>query len=200
MEDINNKKAKIRKELVERRNSLTVAEIQQKTQKFTENFLSHKEVMEIISKSSGSIAIYFPMGNELSLIPLAKKIEKLQGKKFCLPVVCAKNAPLKFASWDLDEKSLAPGKIYKTILEPLVEDESSYVIPSVILLPLAGFDSQNRRLGMGAGFYDMTIAHYKKTVPNPITTIGVGYDIQEIDKIPVDEWDEVLDFVVIGRE
>jgi 5-formyltetrahydrofolate cyclo-ligase len=195
MEDINNKKTILRKELLKRRNSLSIEKVLEKTQNFTANFLQNKDVMEAVINANGSIAIYFPFGKELSPVQLAKILCERHNKSFCLPVIESKNAPLKFANWDLDEKSLVPGRVYKTILEPNVDDESKYAVPSLIIAPLVGFDKQKRRIGMGAGFYDRTIEYYKKLNPSLIT-IGVAYDIQEVSEIPVDEYDKILDYIV----
>ena len=186
----------IRKKLLQRRNALTNAEIEKKTQKFTEAFLNNKDIIKCINETNESIAIYFPFGKELSPILLAQKLAELYNKKFCLPITDEKNKPLKFANWDLNEENLVSGKIYKTILEPVVNDKSEYVNPRIIIVPLVGFDNQNRRMGMGAGFYDRTIEHYKKINSGELVTIGVAYDIQEVDEIPVDEYDKVLDYVI----
>ena len=64
----------------------------------------------------------------------------------------------------------------------------------VILLPLVAFDQQGRRLGMGGGFYDATLAHLKNSRHRP-KLIGLAYEAQLINDLPSDPWDMPLDGV-----
>ena len=62
-----------------------------------------------------------------------------------------------------------------------------------LLIPLVGFDARGNRLGMGAGFYDRALT--KRRGRRPLA-IGVAFGCQEVDALPVDRWDEPLDYVV----
>ncbi|HER35369.1 MAG: 5-formyltetrahydrofolate cyclo-ligase [Halothiobacillaceae bacterium] len=62
-----------------------------------------------------------------------------------------------------------------------------------LLIPLVGFDAQGNRLGMGAGFYDRALAQRHGRRP---LAIGVAFACQEVDSLPVDPWDQPLDYVV----
>lgn len=69
-----------------------------------------------------------------------------------------------------------------------------------ILLPLVGFDRQGRRLGMGGGFYDATLAYlrYRRHWRRP-TLIGVAHACQEVDKLPEEPWDIPLDAILTDK-
>ena len=75
-------------------------------------------------------------------------------------------------------------------MEP--EENSKQVLPQVVIVPLVAFDMQLSRLGYGGGFYDRTIAGWAK---KPIL-IGVGYEFQKVEKVPCDQHDIKLDYIV----
>ena len=62
-----------------------------------------------------------------------------------------------------------------------------------LLIPLVGFDARGNRLGMGAGFYDRALS--KRLGRRPLA-IGVAFGCQQVDSLPVDPWDQPLDYVV----
>ncbi|RRQ23778.1 5-formyltetrahydrofolate cyclo-ligase [Guyparkeria sp. SCN-R1] len=62
-----------------------------------------------------------------------------------------------------------------------------------LLIPLVGFDAHGNRLGMGAGFYDRALA--QRSCRRPLA-IGVAFGCQEVDSLPVDPWDQPLDYIV----
>lgn len=66
----------------------------------------------------------------------------------------------------------------------------------LVLLPLVGFDKRCNRLGMGAGFYDRALAKLHCRGP---FCIGVAYDFQRVEELPVDPWDVPLQAVVTER-
>ncbi|PHR28127.1 MAG: 5-formyltetrahydrofolate cyclo-ligase [Desulfotalea sp.] len=72
--------------------------------------------------------------------------------------------------------------------------ETNIVNPNeinVIFLPGSVFDSRGGRFGYGGGFYDRFVAK----IPNAIR-IGLAYDFQVLERIPLQAHDELLDFVV----
>ena len=56
------------------------------------------------------------------------------------------------------------------------------VIPDIMLTPLAAFDRLGHRIGYGAGHYDHTFAHLRKT--KQIVGIGLAFAAQEIKAVP----------------
>ncbi|HRJ06447.1 MAG TPA: 5-formyltetrahydrofolate cyclo-ligase [Candidatus Saccharibacteria bacterium] len=61
----------------------------------------------------------------------------------------------------------------------------------VIIVPLVAFDDSCHRLGHGGGWYDRFLA----TQPNALK-IGLAFDIQQVDILPVEEHDIPLDCIV----
>src|SRR5690606_22871239 len=69
------------------------------------------------------------------------------------------------------------------------------VDPTIMLVPLAGFDAKGHRIGYGAGFYDRAIAklHKKGVFPR---LIGIAFDCQEVPSVPAEEHDIPLDYIL----
>lgn len=58
----------------------------------------------------------------------------------------------------------------------------------VLFTPLVAFDAQGQRLGMGGGFYDRTLLHWRPLAG--FYPIGLAHDCQQVaDPLPVEEWD-----------
>lgn len=74
----------------------------------------------------------------------------------------------------------------------------------VVVVPGVGFDRNCHRLGYGKGYYDCFIQRLAETrsshgLPPPIL-IGVGFEEQIVDVVPVSEHDQALDMVVTPSE
>ena len=65
-------------------------------------------------------------------------------------------------------------------------------------MPLVAFDAQRNRLGMGGGFYDRYLATDTAVIKRP-HLIGVGHQCQQVEALPLEPWDVMLDAVVTDR-
>ncbi len=66
----------------------------------------------------------------------------------------------------------------------------------LILMPLVGFNSLKKRIGMGGGFYDRTLS-FKLENPNTKPyLVGIAYECQKSENIPVENHDIGLDNVI----
>ena len=81
------------------------------------------------------------------------------------------------------------------ILEPI---KAEVKIPDVILVPLLAFDKDKFRLGYGGGFYDRYISKILKL--KKILTVGFAFSFQEISKIPINKFDQKLNFILTDKE
>jgi 5-formyltetrahydrofolate cyclo-ligase len=68
----------------------------------------------------------------------------------------------------------------------------------IIFIPLVAFDEEGHRLGMGAGYYDKTLAGLREQKTRPLL-VGLAYELQKANHIPQDAWDISLDMVVTAR-
>ncbi len=125
------------------------------------------------------VGIYWPIKSEFDLRPLALDwCAKHPKKKLALPIV-ELNKPLIFGEWNQDT-TLIKGP--QNINEPLLDSFSSKIEPDVLIIPCLGWskqDDQFWRIGYGGGYYDRTIAEFKKN-GHPLQTVGVGYKALEV--------------------
>ena len=113
------------------------------------------------------------------------------GHTLARPVMGDRRGHMKFYTVT-DLLRLTPNKF--SILEPQ-PDEQTLLIPDnvdMILVPLVGFDMQGNRLGMGGGYYDRML----KKVSADCLCIGLAYDFQCVEEIPIEDWDMPLDEVI----
>ena len=137
-------------------------------------------------QSAKTVLLYYPMHNEVDLLPLIKKYKK--EKTFLFPVVQRKlmtacpyegNAKMHRGKYNIPEPTTAPftGKI------------------DLILLPGVGFDLYGNRLGRGGGYYDRYLSKLKRET----ILVGVGYDFQLIEEVPADRRDKRLHYIVTSH-
>ena len=61
----------------------------------------------------------------------------------------------------------------------------------VVIVPLVAFDGECNRLGHGGGWYDRFLATQPKAIK-----IGLAFDVQQADSLPIEPHDVVLDYIV----
>ncbi|HEU5191756.1 MAG TPA: 5-formyltetrahydrofolate cyclo-ligase [Methylomirabilota bacterium] len=137
---------------------------------------------------STRLAFCWPMHGEYDARPLVQGLRG-RGAVTALPVVVAPGRPLEFRAWHPDI-ALAPGPL--GIPYP---EASEAIVPTVILVPMIGWDAAGHRLGYGGGYFDRTLATLD---PRP-TSIGVGYELSRIATIHPQPWDIPMDWVVTER-
>ena len=141
------------------------------------------------SFGSGIYAAYLPIRSEISPLPLVAALQRA-GQQTAMPITPAEGEALSFRLWAVgDDLEAGP---YGTS-QPL--SAGQLVLPDIILAPLLAFDSAGWRLGYGGGFYDRTIADLTMR-PHQCAVIGLGFDGQKLDKVPVGPYDMPLDAVL----
>ena len=131
---------------------------------------------------------YSPIRSEIDPFPLMRKLAEA-GATLALPAVMARGKSLAFRAWSPDDRlMLGPLGI------PEPSPAAAELVPDIMLIPLAAFDAQGHRIGYGAGHYDYTLAHLRKT--KTITAIGLAFAAQEIEAVPALSHDVPLDYVL----
>jgi 5-formyltetrahydrofolate cyclo-ligase len=131
---------------------------------------------------------YSPIRSEIDPAPLMRKLAE-RGAKLALPAVLSRGKSLSFRAWSPDDR-LMLGPL--GILEP--SPAATELVPDIMLVPLAAFDRLGHRIGYGAGHYDYTLAHLRKT--KAIAAIGIAFAAQEIAAVPALSHDVALDYVL----
>ena len=150
-----------------------------------------KRLLADIAPQGKKIAGYWPLGEELDCRPALEAL-RAAGAALALPVVAGQGQVLIFRSWcPGDTLESGPfGTMHPTARAPLVA-------PNILLLPLIAFDRNGHRLGYGAGYYDRTVAATRQS--SEILTIGIAYDEQEVEAVPVETHDQRMDAVITDR-
>ena len=131
---------------------------------------------------------YSPIRSEIDPVPLMRALAA-QGARLALPAVMARGKSLAFRIWSPDDRlMLGPLGI------PEPSPAAAEVIPDIMLVPLAAFDRAGHRIGYGAGHYDFTLAHLRKT--KAIAAIGLAFAAQQIELVPALQHDVALDYVL----
>lgn len=142
--------------------------------------------------AADTVGVYVAMRNEIDPAPLAGALMNRQ-IALALPVAERRGAAMAFRVWTLGDL-LVPG-IFKTFVPP---PDHETVRPSVIIVPLLAFDRTGARLGYGGGYYDRTLKALRES--GPLYAIGLAHAVQEVETVPVNEHDQILDAIATERE
>lgn len=146
-------------------------------------------LIEVLEPFAGQVLSgYWPMRDEADPRPAMAA----HRGPVCLPVVPGKAVPLTFRQWR--GETLVPGPFGTS--HP--DDSQPELTPSVLIVPLAGFDRRGNRLGYGGGYYDRTLQLLRRT--RGATAVGLAFAVQELPAIPAESFDQPLDLVVTDRE
>ena len=175
-------KSKLRKKILKVRKTIDKKNIQ----------IDFNQIIKILKKEKIRKKIvggYYPVNFEIDDLVLLKKFEKRRFN-ISLPVI-KKNFQMDFYKWSFSD----PLKINKYgIPEPVTKD---VVYPDILLIPLVAFDKNLNRLGYGGGYYDRLIEKLSKK--KKIMKIGLAFSVQKIDKVPINMYDQKLDYIVTNK-
>ena len=135
------------------------------------------------------VAAYLPIRSELSPLPLVDRLAA-RGIVTAMPETPAPGNALVFRRWAPGD-DLVDGPYGTRQPSPV----APVVVPTVILAPMLAFDPACWRLGYGGGFYDRTLAGLRDD-GLAVTAIGIAFDGQLVDKVPVGPFDVPLDAVL----
>ena len=134
-----------------------------------------------------TVLLYWSMDDEVHTHDF---VNRWYDKK-CLLLPCVDGNDLLLRRFTGPE-SMCPGPQFG-IPEPVGEVFEDLHSVDVIVVPGVAFDRNRNRMGRGRGFYDRLL----KSTPNA-KKIGVAFDFQMFDNIPVEPFDVPMDIVVTG--
>lgn len=134
------------------------------------------------------IGAYWPFRREYNVLAF---LEWLTGRRHevALPVVLGKGQPLIFRRWTRDMEMISG------VYDIPYPKEGEPVHPSILVVPLVGFDDEGYRLGYGGGFYDRTIA---AASPRPLC-VGVGFELGHLTTIHPLPHDVMMNAIVTEK-
>lgn len=177
-------KTTLRQTLRQQRSRLTPAVVTSGSQQIRQ----HLAQLPIVNQAT-RIFTYLSFNNEVDTFPFIQ--EHFRSKTFYAPYIV-----------DEDRQLMQPALI--TSLDDLAKKSFGILTPAsktfidiqqieLTLVPGVAFDRQGGRLGMGKGYYDRLLAGYRGTL------IGLAYDFQLIDEVPVNEHDIRMDYIITEK-
>jgi len=174
-------KERIRKEILERRKSLSPEEVEKASLKVVERI---KELPSF--KRAKTVMLYYPVRGEIDLRPLFEEVLKDPQKVLLLPKVTRDGEMLAV--------EVKPGVPLIKGVFGIPEPAGGRIVKAekidFVAVPGVAFDRRGCRLGMGKGFYDRFLPRVKGV------KVGVAYDFQLIESVPCEEHDIPLDLIV----
>ena len=173
-------KNQLKESILEKRNLLSKQEITERSNKI-ESALFNLEKY----KKSRIVMFFVSFNSEVNTHEMIK--QALKDKTVVIPKVEHHGIE---PSVIIDFDNLIPcGKF--GILEPIEIMKIAYKNINLVLVPGIAFDEEGHRIGYGLGFYDK----FLKKVPKAVK-IGLAFDFQIVDKIPTEQHDVPVDFIV----
>ena len=138
------------------------------------------------------ILFYASMPAEVDTLAMIKQA-LLSGKGVVLPIVeqnQRKLIPTRISSMeDLHKKKHG-------IAEPHYDPDKIVDLMDLdaVIVPGLAFDKERNRLGRGAGYYD----RFLSTLPKTVMTVGLAFDFQLTESLPIQAHDVCLQQVIAG--
>lgn len=147
-------------------------------------------IMEKVSaldvfKDSKTVLLYWSMDDEVYTHDFVRQWYESK----CILLPCVEGDDLLLRQYTGPE-SMQPGPQFG-IPEPTGKVFDDLEKVDMIVVPGVAFDRKNNRMGRGRGFYDRLL----KSTPNAVK-VGVAFDFQIFDSIPVESFDVPMDVVV----
>lgn len=177
-------KDKMRRIMLEKRNSLSSATINIKSAEIQQKFTHSDEF-----NHSRILASYYPIGSEVrteKIIRTALKSSRL----VALPRTEGEH--IKFYQILLNT-DLVAGRF--GIKEPSISNSCVPDNIDILVVPGVVFDTSGYRIGYGYGYYDRFIAKKKKS----IICVGLAYEFQVCEKVPRSYDDQKINVLVTEK-
>ena len=137
------------------------------------------------------VALYMAVQGEVQTDRLARRCRE-RGIALCVPALRREAGAYGLARWD-ERTRLAKG--LGGIPEPAAPDWVALDDVDAVVVPGLAFDADGGRLGHGRGHYDRLLSGMR----GPATRIGVCFEWQVVDRVPMDENDVRMDRVVTEK-
>lgn len=184
--DLQIKKDEIRKQILEKRSNLSLEEVDKKSELIIENLTPYL-------KNAQNIMIFTDMKNE---VRITKLIELYPEKNFFISkIVNSKNREMKINKYNENELVLHKFGYYESSSDDFYDEK----ILDIVVVPALAFDSSKNRIGFGGGYYDTFLNKVREKNKNTLF-IGVCYDFQMIEEVPIEGHDITLDLVINESE
>ncbi len=159
-------KEQIRKNLLSARMRLSVHEVRERSEK-AQNILLGMQVVQKARK----IMAYNSMKNEVLTDKIISPNSYDSAKEIFVPKV-------------INDTQMVAIQNENALVQEKIENMDVIIVPGIV------FDKKGYRIGYGKGYYDRLLAKTKTT------KIGLAFDFQVLDSLPIKEHDIPMNFVV----
>jgi 5-formyltetrahydrofolate cyclo-ligase len=174
----------LRKEGIQIRKNLPETELMEKSKQIKKRLYKMKEFQQ-----ASTILFYVSYDNEVYTHDLIKE-SLSSGKNVIVPITDKEKHCLvlsKLKAWeDLECSTYSILEPKKNCVHKVSLDEID-----LILVPGVVFDESGNRIGHGVGYYDGLLKNSKNACH-----IGLAFEVQLVDSIPVEEHDVKVDKIV----
>jgi 5-formyltetrahydrofolate cyclo-ligase len=174
------RKRALRSKLIAERARLSPEERAERSRRIAESAAR----LALISEAE-LVALYAPLGTEVDALELARLLGPIRA---VYPRAVPGSRRLEFARCAARELVRGPLGAREPPASARAVDPASI---GCVILPGIGFSADGYRLGRGGGYYDRTV----RDMPGA-RRVGVCFDVQILDRIPVETHDLGLDAIV----
>jgi len=186
LNEIFEQKKDLRLQFKQRRDRLSSEEILACSQKVFSNL---KDLANF--KNASCVHTFVAWRSEVNTHKLIDEMLE-SGKKVVVPLIEIGSVNLRhFAIQNFSDLKIGSYGILEPNIETTIETKISEL--DIVLVPGLAFDKTGHRLGYGGGYYD----RFLKDISVP--KIGLAYDFQLVDCLPVRPDDREVDLVVTDR-
>ena len=169
-----------------------------------------------LPENTKTLFIYFPLGNEIDVIPLARHAlasgllvaaPRVVGADLHFHAVTSIERGIVTGAYGIREPAPSNAQIFPapaaaTIVEAADADSKTLQFPVLILIPGLAFDRSGHRLGRGAGYYDRFLSAFLAEHRNrrdEITLAGVCHEFQIVSLVPTESHDIAVDCLLTEK-
>ncbi len=185
MSELTDMKARIRSEIREQRAALLPEWIATRSQQIAQRFMALD-----VFQAAETVCLYAAIAGEVRLDAVMEQCWE-DGRRVLVPAFRKAQRSYGFKRLARDTK-LVRGPW--DVPEPAVDAWAEVGPAASIAVPGVAFDDAGGRVGHGGGYYDRLLAPVKGIGAH--AAIGVCFDFQRIESVPLDAWDIGMDMVV----
>ena len=173
-------KKELRRQIAQRKKSMTPQEIEAYSSALTAQFLSSPTY-----RDARNLYAYLSFNQEVGTASLLRQAQA-DGKRVAVPKILG--GAMVFL-WLDDLTAVREG--YFHMPEPVADGPLADDPTALVLVPGLAFDGRGYRLGYGGGFYDRFLS---REPHHP--TVALCYDFQLVEQLPTEEDDRPVDAVL----
>jgi 5-formyltetrahydrofolate cyclo-ligase len=178
-------KERLRSEVFARRDALDKEFRHEAAQRIADRAVDLPELKDVTP-----VGAYWPIRSEVDPRPLMEALIE-RGQDVALSQIL--HPHLSWRLWQSGDVLIKGGF---GVREP--GPDAPEVFPKALIVPLVAFDRRGGRIGYGKGHFDRAIAALE--AQHPVLTIGLAYAVQEIDEVPIEPHDRLLDVIITEAE